>query len=301
MIKTIMSKSFFGTGVAVITPFKSDSSIDFKALERVVNRIIDGGVNYLVLLGTTSEAATLSCEEQEAVVSYIKEINNGRVPLVLGLGGNNTQQVESKIQSTDFSGIDGILSVTPWYNKPGQKGIYQHFKAVANACPVPIILYNVPARTSSNISAETCLKLAWDFDNIVGVKEASGDLSQVMSIISKSPSHFNVISGDDLLTLPMISLGSTGVISVLANAFPSEWAEMVNLALKARIRQAGEIHYKYLEMIALLFEDGNPAGVKSVLNSLGVCNNNVRLPLTSVSRNTTTRINTLIQDLKLKA
>lgn len=296
-----MSKNFSGTGVAVITPFKNDSSIDFKALERVVNHIIDGGVNYLVVLGTTSEAATLSCEEKEAVVSYIKEINNGRVAIILGLGGNNTQQVVSSIKNTDFTGIDGILSVAPWYNKPGQKGIYQHFKAIANVCPVPIILYNVPGRTSSNISAETCLKLAWDFKNIVGIKEASGDLSQVMNIISKAPSHFNVISGDDLLTLPLISLGCTGVISVLANAFPSEWSNMVNLSLKASLRKAGEIHYKYLEMIDLLFEDGNPAGVKSVLSSLGICNNNVRLPLTIVSRNTSSRINNLIQDLKLKA
>lgn len=294
-----MTKKFTGTGVAVVTPFKTDTSIDFKALERVVTHIINGGVDYLVLLGTTSESVTLSCEEKEAVVSYIKEINNGRLPLVLGMGGNNTHQVENNIRSTDFDGIDGILSVTPYYNKPGQKGIYQHFKAISSASPVPVILYNVPGRTSSNISAETCLKLAWDFNNIVAVKEASGDLSQVMNIINKAPSGFQVISGDDLLTLPMIALGCSGVISVLANAFPKEWSEMVDMALKSKNKQAADIHYKYLNMIGLLFEDGNPAGIKSVLSNLNICNNTVRLPLTIVSRNTATRISSLIQDLKL--
>lgn len=296
-----MVKSFNGTGVAVITPFKSDNSIDFKALERVVEHIISGGVNYLVLLGTTSEAVTLNNEEQEAVVSYIKEINNGRVPIVIGQSGNNTQKVVSTIHATDFTGIDGILSVAPYYNKPGQKGIYQHFKAISNASPVPIILYNVPGRTSSNIEAETCLKLAWDFENIVAVKEASGDLTQVMNIIAKAPGGFQVISGDDLLTLPMISLGATGVISVLANAFPFEWSEMVTHALKSKHRKAAELHYKYLEMIGLLFEDGNPAGVKSVLSSMGICHNNVRLPLTPAGRNTSSRINSLLADLKLKS
>lgn len=295
-----MSKNFSGTGVAVITPFKSDTSIDFKALERVVEHIINGGVDYLVLLGTTSEYVTMSCEEREAVVSYIKEINNSRLPVVMGISGNNTQKVVSTINNTDFTGIDGILSVAPYYNKPGQKGIYQHFKAISNASPVPIILYNVPGRTSSNISAETCSKLAWDFDNIVGVKEASGDLHQVMNIVNSTPPGFQVISGDDLLTLPMAAIGCSGVISVLANAFPAEWSEMVNLALKSKQKQASEIHYKYIEMIDLLFEDGNPAGIKSVLNTLNICENTVRLPLTIATRNTATKIASLIEDLKLK-
>lgn len=291
---------FKGTGVAIVTPFKNDTSVDFKALERVVNHIIAGGASYLVALGTTSEVVTMNSEEKEAVVSYIKEINAGRLPLVLGIGGNNTQQVVSAIHQNDMEGIDGILSVAPYYNKPGQKGIYQHFKAVASACQVPVILYNVPGRTGSNISAEICVKLAWDFDNIVAVKEASGDLQQVMDIIQKSPPDFNVISGDDLLTLPMIALGAGGVISVLANAFPAEWSEMVELALKNQMKKAGELHYKYLEMIGLIFEDGNPAGIKSALNGLGLCNNFVRLPLTPAGRNTSTRINNFIEDLKLK-
>lgn len=292
-------KRFRGTGVAMITPFKNDSSIDFKALERVVEHLISGGVNYLVLLGTTSEAVTLSEEEKEAVVSYVKEINNNRIPLVVGMGGNNTQHVVNSILRTDFSGISGILSVTPYYNKPGQKGIYQHFKAIAEVSPVPIILYNVPGRTSSNIDAETCSRLAWDFPNIVAVKEASGDFNQVMRIIRDSPEDFMVISGDDMITLPMISLGAAGVISVLGNAFPAEWSEMVRLALKGSFKQAAELHFKYLELIELLFTDGNPAGVKSIMNNQGICQTAVRLPLTPVGRNTSTRISSVMSDLKL--
>jgi 4-hydroxy-tetrahydrodipicolinate synthase len=293
-------KNFQGTGVAMITPFKNDTSIDFKALERVVEHIISGGVNYLVLMGTTSEAATLSPEEKEAVISYVKEVNNNRVPLVLGIGGNNTHHVVDTVLRTDFSGISGILSVTPYYNKPGQKGIYQHFKAIAEACPVPIILYNVPTRTSSNIDAATCTSLAWDFDNIVAVKEASGDLNQVMHIRRDAPDDFIIVSGDDMITLPMISMGCNGVISVLGNAFPGEWSEMVKLALKGNFKQASELHYKYLELIELLFIDGNPAGVKAALNSLGICQSAVRLPLTVASRNTSNRISGIIEDLKLK-
>jgi 4-hydroxy-tetrahydrodipicolinate synthase len=294
-------KNFRGTGVAMVTPFKSDSSIDFKALERVVNHIIDGGVSYLVILGTTSEAITMNSEEREAVVSYVKEINSRRVPIVMGLGGSNTQQIVSSIHQTDMDGIDGLLSVAPYYNKPGQKGIYQHFKAISNASPVPIILYNVPGRTGSNIDADTCIKLAWDFDNIVAVKEASGNMLQIMNIINKAPAEFQVISGDDLLTLQMIALGASGVISVLGNAFPKEWSEMVNLALKTKFKSAAELHYKYLEMIGYIFEDGNPAGIKSVLNGLGLCDNNVRLPLTPAGRNTSSKINNFLDDLKLKS
>jgi 4-hydroxy-tetrahydrodipicolinate synthase len=292
-------KIFRGTGVAMITPFKSDTSIDFKALEKVVNHIIDGGVNYLVLLGTTSEAVTLSAEEKEAVVSYVIEINNNRVPIVVGIGGNCTQQVVTSILRTDFSGISGILSVAPYYNKPGQKGIYQHFKAIAEVTPVPIIIYNVPGRTSSNIDADTCVKLAWDFKNIVAVKEASGDLNQVMKIIRDSPDDFMVISGDDMISLPLIACGCDGVISVLGNAFPAEWSEMIRVALKSNVKQAAEIHYKYLEMIELMFVDGNPAGVKGILQNLGICQNSVRLPLTSLTRNTASKITSIMEDLKL--
>ncbi|MEZ5000849.1 MAG: 4-hydroxy-tetrahydrodipicolinate synthase [Bacteroidales bacterium] len=261
--------------------------------------MVAGGVDYLVLLGTTSEAVTLSCDEKEAVISYVKEVNNGAVPLVVGMGGNNTQQVVSSILEMDFTGVSGILSVTPYYNKPGQKGIYQHFKAIAESSPVPVILYNVPGRTSSNIDAETCVKLAWDFKNIVAVKEASGNMHQVMTIRRDAPEDFMVISGDDMITLPMIALGGDGVISVLGNAFPAEWSEMVRLALKGSFRQAAELHYKYLELIDLLFIDGNPAGVKAIMNNLGICQTTVRLPLTPVGRNTSSRITGVMSDLKL--
>ncbi|MEA1886894.1 MAG: 4-hydroxy-tetrahydrodipicolinate synthase [Bacteroidota bacterium] len=293
-------KKFEGLGVAMITPFKSDKSVDFKALETITNYIIDGGCDYLVIMGTTSEAVTLNREEKEAVTSCIKEINKGRMPLVLGIGSNNTQLVIDTIRNTDFDGIDGILSVSPYYNKPGQKGIHLHFKEISMASPVPIILYNVPGRTNSNIEAETCLELAWSFDNIVGVKEASGNLSQVMKIIKGKPDNFQVISGDDLIALPIISLGGSGVISVLGNAFPAEWKEMISLALKHKITSSREINYKYMELIDLLFVEGNPAGIKSVMNNLGLCQKYLRLPLTGVSRQTNAKIITTIEDLKLK-
>ncbi|MGM0666675.1 MAG: 4-hydroxy-tetrahydrodipicolinate synthase [Bacteroidota bacterium] len=294
-------KLFEGLGVAMITPFKSDRSVDFKALEAISNHIIEGGADYLVVMGTTSEAVTLNQEEKEAVTSYIVELNNGRIPIVLGIGGNNTQQVTDTIKRTDFEGISGILSVAPYYNKPGQKGIVLHFKEISMVSPVPIILYNVPGRTSSNIDAETCLELAWGLDNIIGIKEASGNLSQVMKIIQGKPENFLLISGDDLMALPLISLGGSGVISVLGNAFPAEWKEMVGLALKSKINSARDLHYKYTELIDLLFVEGNPAGIKSVMSMLGLCQNNLRLPLTSVSRQTGIKINTSIENLRLKA
>lgn len=293
-------KLFEGLGVAMITPFKSDRSVDFKALEAITNHIVEGGADYLVVLGTTSEAATLNQEEREAVTSYIKEINNGRTRIILGIGGNNTQHVVDTIKHTDFENIDGILSVAPYYNKPGQKGIFIHFKEIATASPVPVILYNVPGRTSSNISAETCLELAWNIDGIQAIKEASGDISQVMKIIEGRPEHFEIISGDDLTALPLISLGATGVISVLGNAFPSEWKQMIDLALKSKFEKARHIHYKYTQLIDLLFADGNPAGIKSVMNTLGLCQNYLRLPLTGVSRTTGTKINSTLEDLELK-
>lgn len=293
-------KLFEGLGVAMITPFKSDRSVDFKALEAICKHIIDGGADYLVVMGTTSEAVTLNQEEKEAVTSYIVEVNSGRIPIVLGIGGNNTQQVTDTIKKTDFEGISGILSVAPYYNKPGQKGIVLHFKEISMVSPVPVILYNVPGRTSSNIDAETCLELAWGYDNIAGIKEASGKLSQVMKIIQGKPENFQLISGDDLMALPIISLGGSGVISVLGNAFPGEWKEMISLALKSKINSARELHYKYTEIIDLLFVDGNPAGIKSVMNNLGLCQNYLRLPLTAVSRQTGIKISTGIENLRLK-
>ncbi|MCA1757499.1 MAG: 4-hydroxy-tetrahydrodipicolinate synthase [Bacteroidales bacterium] len=294
-----MKNRLKGTGVAVITPFKNDSSIDFKALEKVIEHIISGRVNYLVLLGTTSEAVTLSQEEKDAVVSHVTEICNRRIPVVIGIGGNNTRQIENDILRTDFTGISAILSVAPYYNKPGQKGLYNHFKIISEASPVPVIVYNVPGRTCSNLEAGTTLKLAWDCKNIVAIKEASGDLKQVMEIIRDAPEDFLVISGDDLITLPLIALGAAGVISVLGNAFPAEWSEMVRLALKGNIRQASELHFKYLELIELLFADGNPAGVKAAMNNMNLCSNSVRLPLTPAGRTTTARISAIMADLKL--
>ena len=293
-------KKFEGLGVAMITPFKSDRSVDFKALETITNHIVEGGCDYLVVMGTTSEAATLNNEEREAVTSYIKEVNDGRTGIVLGIGGNNTQHIVDTIKHTDFEGIDAILSVAPYYNKPGQKGLLIHFKEIATACPVPVILYNVPGRTSSNIDAETCLELAWSIDSIQGIKEASGDLSQIMKIIENKPENFELISGDDLTALPLISLGASGVISVLGNAFPAEWKQMIDLALASKVKKARNIHYKYTQLIDLIFTDGNPAGIKSVMNGLGLCQNYLRLPLTAVSRATGARISSTLEDLKLK-
>ncbi|MFO7755782.1 MAG: 4-hydroxy-tetrahydrodipicolinate synthase [Bacteroidales bacterium] len=292
-------KKFEGLGVAMITPFKSDRSVDFKSLEKLTNHIIDGGCDYLVIMGTTSEAVTLNQSEREAVTSYIKEVSDGRLPIVLGMGGNNTQQVTDDIMHTDFEGIDGILSVAPYYNKPGQKGLLLHFREIAAASPVPVILYNVPGRTSCNIDADTCLELAWNHKNIAGIKEASGDLSQVMRIINDKPEKFLAISGDDLNALPFISLGGSGVISVLGNAFTAEWKEMIKLALKHDIIKAREIHYKYMELINLLFADGNPAGIKAAASNLGLCQNYLRPPLTTASRQTSAKISSIIEDLKL--
>lgn len=294
-----MKNKLKGTGVAVITPFKNDSSIDFKALEKIIEYIINGGINYLVLLETTSEAVTLSQDEKDAVVALVTELCNNRVPVVIGIGGNNTRQAECDILRTDFTGISAILSVAPYYNKPGQKGLFSHFKTISEASPVPVIVYNKPGCTCSNLKPETTVRLAWECDSIVAIKETSGNLTQAMEIIKDAPEDFLVISGDDLLALPMIALGGAGVISVLGNAFPSEWSEMVRLALKGNFRQAAELHYKYLEIIKLLFEDGNPAGVKVFLNNLNICNNKLRLPFTSADRTTTSKISSIMNDLKL--
>jgi 4-hydroxy-tetrahydrodipicolinate synthase len=291
-------KKFRGTGVAIVTPFKNDSSIDFAALGRVVNHVITGGVNYIVAMGTTGESVTLTKDEKKALVCYIKEAIDSRVPLVIGIGGNNTQDIINQIRNTDMTGVDGILSVAPYYNKPNQRGLYQHYKAIATSCSVPVILYNVPGRTCSNISAETCLQLAHDFDNIIGVKEASGDMEQVMKIVKGKPDNFLVISGNDMDTIPVIALGGSGIISVLANAFPSQCSELVNHSLKLNFKAAREIQFRMLEMIELLFVDGNPAGVKAMLNILNISSNNLRLPLVPVSKQIFTRIQKAIEEIK---
>jgi 4-hydroxy-tetrahydrodipicolinate synthase len=285
-----MMKKIKGTGVAIITPFKNDSSIDFAALGRVVNHVIAGGVNYIVAMGTTGESVTLTKDEKKALVSYVVEAIDNRVPLVIGIGGNNTQDVINSVRHCNTEGVDGILSVAPYYNKPTQKGIFQHFKAIATSSPIPVILYNVPTRTSCNISADTCLELAHACENIVAVKEASGDISQIMKIIKGKPENFSVISGDDMMTIPIIAAGGTGIISVLANAYPVQTSELVNNALKNNFKAAREIQFRFLEMIELLFTDGNPSGVKAMLNILNICHNNLRLPLVPVSRTVYTRI-----------
>ena len=290
-------QKFSGTGVAIVTPFKSDSSIDFRSLTKLITYLISGNVNYLVVLGTTGESVTQSKEEKKAVIDCVVESNNGRVPVVAGIGGNNTQDIVKRIKKCQFQGIDGILSVAPYYNKPGQKGIYQHYRTIAEHSPVPVILYNVPGRTSVNISADTTLKLAHDFKNIVAIKEASGDLDQIGMIIRDKPDDFLVISGDDSATIPIISLGGAGVISVLANAYPKEWSEMVQHALKGDFVTAREIHYRFAEMIQTLFVEGNPAGIKAVLTNLGITQNYLRLPLTPVSRSTSVLISRLIEKI----
>jgi 4-hydroxy-tetrahydrodipicolinate synthase len=288
-----------GTGVAIVTPFDKNGSIDFNSLEKLINHIVEGGVDFIVALGTTSEAVTLTNSEKQELMSSVIKITNNRVPIFMGLGGNNTASVVELLKATDFTGISGILSVTPYYNKPNQRGIYAHFAEIAKNCPLPIILYNVPGRTSSNISAETCLKLANDFENIVAVKEASGDMSQIMEILRLRPEGFSVLSGDDALTFPMMTLGADGVISVLANATPAEFSKMVNLLNdKKDIELAQKLHYSLLPLVDLLFADGNPAGIKATLEILEIMENNLRLPMVKINKEHYDLINSFICNFK---
>ncbi len=293
-----MYRKFKGTGVAIITPFRKDKSIDFTALGELVEHTVINGINYIVALGTTGESATLSKDEKIAVINFIIETVDKRVPVVMGLGGNNTQDVINFIHSVSFEGIDAILSVCPYYNKPQQKGIYFHYKSIASLCPVPIILYNIPGRTNVNMTVETILKLATEVENIIGIKEASGNLIQCMELIKNKPEDFLVISGDDALTLPILSLGGNGVISVIANAFPKEFSEMVNSALKGSIKKAQEIHYKLFDIINSLFVDGNPSGIKAALEILDLSSNNVRLPLVKVNKSVYFQLNQLLENYK---
>jgi 4-hydroxy-tetrahydrodipicolinate synthase len=283
-------QSLIGTGVALVTPFKKDFSVDVDALKAIVNFQIDNGIDYLVVLGTTAESATLSKDEKELVITTIVEANKGRLPLVLGVGSNNTQEVITELKSRDFSDFVAVLSVSPYYNKPTQEGIYQHFKAIAEASPIPIILYNVPGRTSSNMAPSTIIRLANDFKNIVAVKEAAGDMVQAMKLIQDKPKDFLVISGDDMITLPMILAGGSGVISVIAEGFPKQFSEMVHLGLNKRVDEAYKLHYLLADCIDLIFEQGNPAGIKEVFKSLGLSENTVRLPLVNVDENLANRL-----------
>jgi 4-hydroxy-tetrahydrodipicolinate synthase len=276
-------KKIRGTGVAIITPFNEDKTIDFPALGQLVEYLIKGGIDFLVVLGTTGESATLTSDERNQVLDYVIEVNNGRLPIVAGFGGNNTQAVINSIRARgDFSRIDAILSVAPYYNKPNQRGLVEHFTAIADASPVPVILYNVPGRTKSNINAETTLKLA-EHPNIMAIKEASGNFAQIMEIVRNKPDDFTVLSGDDAITLPLISIGVEGVISVVAMVYPELMSKMVRLALEGDYEQARQLHYKILPMTNAIFEDGNPAGVKAALSIKGMIKNQLRLPLVPVA------------------
>lgn len=293
-------QSFVGTGVALVTPFKKDFSVDFEALERIVKHVIDGGVEYLVVLGTTGEPATLTSEEKELVIEAIVKTNKNRLPLVLGVGGNNTMQLVEELKTRDFSAFSAILSVSPYYNKPTQEGIYQHFSAIAKASPLPIILYNVPGRTASNMLPSTVLRLANDFSNIIGIKEAAGDIVQAMKIIQHKPKDFLVISGDDMVTLPMVLAGGSGVISVIGEGFPAEFSQMVRLGLERKVEEAYALHYKIADATDMIFEQGNPAGIKQVFKALGLCENTVRLPLVEVNDELANRLTIFTKNFKNK-
>ncbi|MDQ5930040.1 MAG: 4-hydroxy-tetrahydrodipicolinate synthase [Bacteroidota bacterium] len=288
-------QSLIGTGVALVTPFKKDFSIDIEALQRIVNFSIDGGVEYLVVMGTTAENATLTTSEKELVINTVIEVNSGRLPLVLGVGGNNTMQIVEELKTRDFSAFEAILSVSPYYNKPTQEGIYQHFKAIAEASPVPVILYNVPSRTGSNMLPSTVLRLANDFKNIVAIKEANGDMVHAMQLLKDKPKDFLVLSGDDMIALPMVLAGGSGVISVIAQGFPKEFSEMIRLGLNRKVDDAYKLHYQFSDCIDMIFEQGNPAGIKQVFQSLGMADNTVRLPLVSADESLAKRINKFVE------
>jgi len=292
-----MMKELVGTGVALITPFLEDGSVDVEGLRRVVDYQIENGIDYLVVLGTTAESATLNKKEKQLVIDTIVAQNSGRLPLVLGIGGNDTQAVVSQMKETNVEAFTAILSVSPSYNKPTQEGIYQHFSAIARVAKKPIILYNVPGRTASNMLPKTVARLANDFDTIVAIKEAAGDLEQAMEMIASTPDDFLVISGDDMLALPMVLAGGMGVISVIGEGFPKEFSNMIRLALKRKVDEAYAIHYNMAPAINYIFEEGNPAGIKAVFKSLGICEDVVRLPLVSVGETLRSKIEDFVKTI----
>ena len=296
----MVQNKFKGLGIALVTPFKSDGSIDYDALLRLVEYQIRNGVDFLCIMGTTAETPCLTAEEKKKIKELIVERVAGRVPLLMGCGGNNTAAVVSDLKNSDWRGIDGVLSVCPYYNKPSQEGLYQHYKALAEATPLPIVLYNVPGRTGVNMTAETTLRLARDFENIVAIKEASGNITQMDDIIKNKPANFDVISGDDGITFPLITLGAVGVISVIGNALPAEFSRMVRLALHGDYESARTIHHKFAELFKLLFVDGNPAGVKAMLNAMGMIENQLRLPLVPTRLTTMEKISAILKELDIK-
>lgn len=287
-------------GVALITPFKEDGSVDYDALLRLVEYQVQNGIDFLCVLGTTAETPTLTAEEKKKIKSLVIERVNGRVPILLGVGSNCTQTVIDTIKNDDMTGVDALLIAVPYYNKPSQEGIYQHYKAIAHSTKLPIVLYNVPGRTGVNMTAATTLRLAHDFDNIVAIKEASGDISQMDEIIKKKPENFDVISGDDGITFPLITLGAVGVISVIGNAFPREFSRMTRLALAGDYNSALTIHHQFTELFKLLFVDGNPAGVKAMLSMMGMIENRLRLPLVPTRITTYEEMRRVLEGLKVK-
>ena len=290
-------KRITGTGVALVTPFKEDKSIDYEALERLIEFQINNGTDYLVVMGTTGENATLSKSEQRSIVEFCLKVNNKRLPVVVGIGGNNTQDLVANINFYDFEGIDAILTVTPYYNRPAQEGLYQHYAAVSEASPVPVILYNVPSRTGCNLSAATTLRLAHDFDNIVAIKEASSNFDQIGAIIKDAPADFIVISGDDATTLPLISMGAKGAISVVSNVAPKITSDLVRYAMAGDFEIARPLHYKLIDLVNGLFAEGSPAGPKAVLDAMDICRQHVRLPLVPVSDAHYKKLKSLIESI----
>lgn len=289
-----------GMGVALITPFKEDESVDYEALGKLVDYQVQNGTDYLVVLGTTAETPTLTEKEKKEIISLVVTRVRARIPIVLGVGGNCTRSIVEKLKHDNFDGIDAILSVVPYYNKPSQEGIYQHYKAIAEATKLPIVLYNVPGRTGVNMTAETTLRIAREFKNVVAVKEASGDITQMDDIIKNKPANFNVISGDDGITFPLITLGAIGVISVIGNAFPREFSRMIRLGLAGDYNSARTIHHSFTELFSLLFVDGNPAGVKAMLNAMGFIDNKLRLPLVPTRIGTFEKIRDVLRQLNIK-
>jgi 4-hydroxy-tetrahydrodipicolinate synthase len=296
--KVNMLQECKGTGVAIVTPFDQESRVDYESLGKLVEYIISNKVEFIVALGTTSEAATLNASEKLEVMRFVKGLNGNRIPLVMGIGGNDTAKVVKEIREADYEGVSAVLSVAPYYNKPNQRGLHQHFSAIATVCPVDIILYNVPGRTSSNIAAATVIELAKEHANIVAVKEASGDLDQISEIIKNKPEGFSVLSGDDALTYPLMALGADGVISVVANAFPGPFSKMVRLTLENNFEEARKIHYSLLEIITYLFADGNPAGVKAALTALNICQNHLRLPMVPADERVQEQLKRLVSEYK---
>lgn len=290
---------FKGLGIALITPFTETGEVDYKALERLVEYQIDNNADFLCILATTAEAPCLTREEKDKITEVIKSVNKGRIPLLKYCGGNNTRAVIEEMKSTDWSGIDGILSICPFYNKPSQEGLYQHFKAIAKEAPLPLVLYNVPGRTGVNMKAPTTVRLAKDCPNIVAIKEASGSLEQIDEILKNKPNNFEVISGDDALTFPMIASGAVGVISVIGNALPKEFSRMIRLEFNGEYEAARKIHHKFTELYKLLFVDGNPAGVKALLNDMGLIENVLRLPLVPTNIETKQKMADILKDLRI--